>query len=443
MTAAANPIIGRLNELRSQAWLFLEHPTARVLRWLLLQDERKMIGAFVAVESEKNGQLPALILRSTLPFEDEALFGFALCEGLKEAYAARRDEMQRDGFRADWQPPTWSRPPTSAAAFVETCHSLLHHYADLMPAILMVMTPEKVSSGQAFERWLLQVARLAEPALRIAVVDDAGQPSFTALGKEEKLVLSVKADLDMPGALSEIAATAEDAEQPSGQFRQHFVALGNAAEKGDLAGMHRSADAARDIATAQDWLHLVVTIECARAAVLTGKGQLAEALEAYGRADQAAVLSMSRNEPAGPRLRLTVQMGMGSAWIAGADLRQAAQIYEGCVPLAEQAPDAMLKYESLRLAAWCHESSRAYARAWSCGLEALDAAAALEEPLRKSSTIPYLGECLLRLTTRWEYGRHAREIEQRIVGLVGRPDWRPEGNPTKDPKKGQTPAVRA
>jgi hypothetical protein len=69
---------------------------------------------------------------------------------------------------------------------------------------------------------------------------------------------------------------------------------------------------------------------------------------------------------------------------------------------------------------------------WSCGHAALDAGGQLDEGMRAASTLPFVGQGLLRLTQRWSHGSQVDAVRARMTALLG-PDWE-----TRAPQPAQT-----
>jgi hypothetical protein len=118
-------------------------------------------------------------------------------------------------------------------------------------------------------------------------------------------------------------------------------------------------------------------------------------------------------------------MGEGAALVAAERWPDAATVYERAVGLAEAAQDLTMTLEAWRMAAWCHEQAGADGEAWRCGQQALKAGEALPEAQRAQSTLPWVGELLLRLLERnYNDPRHAEQVQAQLVHLLG-PEWAP------------------
>ena len=77
--------------------------------------------------------------------------------------------------------------------------------------------------------------------------------------------------------------------------------------------------------------------------------------------------------------------------------------------------------ESWRMAAYCHEGVQQFDTSWRCGQRALEAAARLAPDARRTSTLPFVGQGLLRLLPPRDTER-AAAVRERMTALAG-PDW--------------------
>ncbi|MGD2067126.1 MAG: hypothetical protein PVI57_00470 [Gemmatimonadota bacterium] len=526
---AGNAIADRLDLLHDQWNEFATDADARLLRWLVREDEYRMIEAFVQTEQDEvAGDIPDLFLRFVAPFEDVDSYGAALRESLVEQYEVAREEIRAGqaeeeagagapgeageaegagegdagstvGAPVDDLELTWSAPPVddrhSLIAFLEASESLQAHHSDMMEKLALILTPETISDVGDWERWLKAFAERLPDTVRAAVVDSAEAPELDALAEAlPKRVMTVPADLDMPAAVAELARSGGTS-TPDGRFRVHFTAMLQSLGEGDFDGAHHHGAAAEAVATENGWKHLVGAVHMALAGGYLGAQRHDEAIrhyrqvdrvgaeieaeaeqgeeeeaparqaestggsvgaedgrgEEHGKAEEAdgdvgAADAGSAGEgetaqgpqPAtdaevspeeamveadvGPKLRMQAGMGAGAAFLMAGDFQNAAATYTATAPHARHADDTLMVLESWRMAGYCHERLGDTARAWECGLKALDAGEEMDESDRANSTLPHAGDGLMRLVE--HSPDHARIIDERLTALLGTPDWR-------------------
>jgi hypothetical protein len=234
----------------------------------------------------------------------------------------------------------------------------------------------------------------------------------------------------MPAALEELSQAGGNRDKPGGQFRQLFVKLTSALAAGDLASAASLGDSAIGIATAQRWYHLAVPVNFALGAAFSGAGRHQEAVVRY----QAAEVAAAQGETDGaeeaqavcPQLRLQARLGYGSALIGAGAWRLAAQLYEETAPLASAQGDARVTLDCYRLASFCHERNGTLDEAFRVGLLGMPVAREMDKETLQTSTFPYLGEGLMRLTESGARRGLGPRMEQEISEIAGTRDWRPK-----------------
>jgi hypothetical protein len=127
------------------------------------------------------------------------------------------------------------------------------------------------------------------------------------------------------------------------------------------------------------------------------------------------------NDPAAPKIILQSKLSEGAALVSDGKHPEAAKVYEESAALAEQQNDFLMGMESWRMASYCHEVSKQIEPGWRCGNKALDAAAKMDADLRASSTLPFVGQGMLRLAKGADE-EFAAQVRARMTELAG-PDW--------------------
>lgn len=420
------PIVRRLERLRTQWREFAEDPDARLLHWVLAQDEWPMLETFFQVEDHESGTTPDLFLRLTPPFEAPEEYGLALVESLSEQYASVRDELAAAGADASWSAPRPSRRRDGVDALHDAARSFHAHHQPLFRHLVLVLLPEGGMPAQAWARWVERaVQRAQEPNVRLVCLDTREDLKLAEVARRQaRHVRTQVAELDMGAALEEISTAAGRLDTPQGRYRHLYVRLGRALAAKDLGRAEQLAGEAVALAHQQQWGHLVVASWFALGAGFLAVGKPAEAIRTYLQAEEAALEAHARGEPTASALRLKVRLALGTACVSAAAYERGATVYEQTAPLAEQLQDTRMQLECWRMAAYCHERARAHDAAWQCGVKGLEVGQRMDDETRRSSTLGYLGEGLLRLTRTWKYREHGEAISRRLEKLLG-PHWRP------------------
>ncbi|EPX64762.1 hypothetical protein D187_000184 [Cystobacter fuscus DSM 2262] len=420
------PIQRRLERLRAQWREFAEDPEARLLHWVLAHDEWNLLETFFQVEDHESGVTPDLFLRLTAPFDEPERHGLDVVESLSEQYASIRGELAAAGADASWTAPAPTRGQDDVDAFLDAAASFHAHHQPLFRHLVLVLLPEGGMPAQAWEQWVERVVRRAhEPNVRLVCIDSREAPILTEVARTQAhRVRTCVADLDMGAALEEVSTAAGRLDTPYGRYRHLYVQLGRALAAKELGRAERLAGEAAALAHQQKWGHLLVASWFALGAGYLAMGKPVEAIRTYWQAEEAALEAQARGESSALALRLKVRLALGAALVSAAVYERGATVYEETAPLAEQLQDTRMLLECWRMAAYCHELARATDASWRCSIEGLKVAQRMDDETRRSSTLGYLGEGLLRLTRTWTYRDHGEAIARRMEKLLG-PRWRP------------------
>ncbi len=417
-----NAIERRIDEIAGLWNEFAADPAPRMLRWLCDADVARMVEVFLEVQNEEIGDLPDLFIRFDLPFESPKGHGLALLAALREKYDEVREALAEEGIASDWSCPVSRREESNIAAFVGACASLRGHYEAIMENLVIVLTPATVADLAEWRGWLLALARSDAPAtVRFMVIDDEEAPILDSICEAEpKRIVTVTPDLDMPGAMEELARSGGAG--PGAAFRRHFVALSNAAAAGDMARATRSGAAALSIASEHDWPQMQVVIHMALGGAFLSAGRTTESLTSYRAAQGVAASAAEEGDPPGTKLRFQGLLAEGAALVGDGRYAEAAVAYEAAAPMAAEQQDHLMAMEGWRMAAYSHEMAKQVEPAWRCGELALASAAHLDEAGRANSTLPYVGQGLLRLAHHRAFSSKADSVRRRMADLAG-PDW--------------------
>lgn len=425
--AAPNAIERRLDALADR-WLDFTAGPAVALRWATVPSSLSTVGAFVTVQVER-AVLGDWFVRAELPFEAGTPYGAALADFLaglvSDAEAGSSEDRTAAGEPDDGLVP-WAPPPVvgdDALGFAGVCASLAAHHAGLFAVLALVLAPASVGDDAALAAWVHRFVRAPlPPSVRLLLVDPDDAPRYAALAAAEPaLVCSEPVDLDMPAAIRELAAQGDPAD-PAVQVRQHVAALVEASGAGDRAGVARSAAAALAVAEAQAWPAQRTAVHMAVGSSDLGAEDAPAALVRFRAARGIAEAAEAGGEPWAPGLVLTARTAEATALLSAGRDAEAGVLYQSTAPLATAQGDHTLALESWRMAALCFERTGRPDYAWAASLRAAQAAEAMDADARRASTLPYVGQAMLRLAEMPGYRTHAPAVRERMASLLG-PDW--------------------
>jgi hypothetical protein len=412
-----NPIERRLDELGARWTAFTANPRARLLRWVAGREDVRMAHVFVEVQNEEIGEMPDLFIRLETAFGDPAAYPRALVAELRAQYDDTREGLAAEGIPAEWTPPDPPGPHPFAAA-VSSLHA---YHADLMEHLALVLAPESVSDLAAWQGWILRVLPHLPEGVRLLVIDSAEQPVLAALAEDRERVVSEDLSLDMDGAMQALAR-GSGGNEPGDQFRRAFVRVAQASGRGDMTSAARDGRAALTIAERMGWSDMQVAVHAALGAGYLASGRLDDALASYRRGRTVSEGALGRDEPGAAKLLVQARLSEAGALVSDGRHAEAAPVYAGTAPVAQQAEDALMTMESWRMAAVCHAQAGAPDEAWRCADAAVKVGEAMEPDDRAATTLPYAGALLLRLAD--ARGQDPAPVRKRMEALLG-PDWEP------------------
>jgi hypothetical protein len=419
-----NAVERRLDVLQAHWDHFAVLPDARLLIWQVDGDDAQMVEVFLEVQRHGAGEVPDLFIRLQVPFEQPGAYGRALVEEFSAQYEEARTGLAGDSVPTDWVCPGLRPGEDDVAAFVRCCASFRTHYKALAVTHLAVaLTPKQVNDAGGWREWLRRLVRAGLPKdVRVTALDSVAAPALAPLLEAEpQRVVAARPALDMPDAFLELVREAGGS-GPGHAFRRLFVALTAAGRKGNVAQAERTAKLALAVAGREGWPALQAAVHMALGGVLLGAARADAALASYRAAGAAATAAAARKDPAAPKLLVSARFAEGAALLPPGRFAEAAAVYEATAPVAAGQQNHLMTLEAWRMAAYCHEQAGAVESAWRCGEQALAAGARLDGEGRRNSTLPYVGQGLLRLTAQRPYRQRADEIHRRMGELLG-PHW--------------------
>jgi hypothetical protein len=424
-TPTNNPIAERVDRLHDQWTLFAKNGDARILRWVLEADEVAVLDGWLAKEAHPDAaETPDVFLMLDTPFTLPAQHGVALREAMRTSYDADKAALEQAGIKPEWQCPPYRQGMNDIAAFLEALESLRTAHGEGVQILAVSLRPLQIADPPAYLLWLQRLSQAAPPHFRFIVAEMRGTNAFAPLAQAEpKRVVTETADLDMPAALEQISAEAGNLDTPGGQFRHVYVQMGSAAKKGDLATADALGSAALAIAEQQGWTLLAGVIHFFMGSLLLQLGRNIDAYHRFVATDASGQKTEAAGDASGKKMRLQGRLAAGTALFQEKAYPQAARVYQETAPIAKAAEDKRAELDCWRLASYCYELAGDTRQAWAAGAQGLQTAATADEETRRTSTLPYLGEGMLRLTQDPHLG-DAASIDQRMHALLG-PNWRP------------------
>jgi tetratricopeptide (TPR) repeat protein len=422
----ANPITARLDQLQAHWRRFGDDDRAAVLRWVMADpQDLPLVQAFFDVEDSEAAVFPDLFLKLESPFDNRATYGRALALELTLRYRQMRPGLAEGGAVTGWGPPARAAELGDVGRLYQVAASFHAYHEPLFRRVALYLAPRQIADLHAWQGWLERaVVEHERPEVRLVVLDDGRAPLLATVGRSVPgRVRSEPVSLGLSRALEEISQQAGGLETFGGKFRHLYLQTGSAWGAGDPARAEELGAEALSLAELAAWPSLACAVHYLMGSGYLGQQQPVEAARRFQRAEQAAIDAQERGDPGARTLRLDARLALGAVLVSQNAFARAAHLYEETAPLAAQPDSAQLHIECWRMAGYAYERDGQMDKAWESLLKALAVGNVLDAEARRATTLPFVGEALLRLSRSGRYTGVRDVVEENLRWLLG-DDWR-------------------
>jgi tetratricopeptide (TPR) repeat protein len=417
-----NAIVKRQKQLTGQWSGFTDLPDARLCRWLINPDELSMLKAFYSLQISDGNDTGDFFIKLSAPFANQNTYAYDLQKEFLSMVKQIQEEIEEPEIKL-WKPLP-KKPSDSPLLHFLSMTDLFARCINLSEGYLVIyLQPQMITDNQSWLNWLMQVMQFGIPhKVRWMVMDDRRNPILNQVAKYfPKQTCSITPDLKMNAAINELASSG-DPKNPGVQFRMAFVHLTQAIGKQDMALVEKTAGKAFRIAEKNNWPHMKVAVNMAKAGAYLGKKEYKQAYQIYGEGYQYASKAFKEGDPASGKLAVTTLFSQGASMLCAKDYDLALKAYLDAVPYTLETKDFYNQMEAWRMAGHCYQQLKDDKRAWDAYWNALETGPKLEKEIRPSSTLPFIGQELLTLAGKVKKMDLYKLIQDRMVFLVGN-DW--------------------
>ncbi len=446
-----NALALKLDDLENRYMTFSHETDKPLLVWQTDPGDEDIVRVFVAYAQAASG-VDDILLDMAIPFEDEATYSESLTAELNRQYEADKAGMEEEELDTGWVCPEYRTEENDFQNMLRVLNDFYNYhfavYKDSIHHLALFLRPKTISDRTAFVRWVEKLLQQQIPSgLRFVLLDPIAAPLFGELIEEEKPKVHASVlRLDYPGMLEDLAHGEGKQDGPDAKFRVLFVKMSNLAEKQDVDGVEQTAVQALRIAESQNWYQMRVVVHMLRGANFMQVKQQDEALAAYKSALDIARESKAAGDPVGAKMEIQCLFATASVLVSKAAYTEACTPYKEAAVLAEAENDVFFSMEGWRMAGFCYEMDKQYDQAIETLGWALDAGEKLPEEERGRSTLPYVGDSLLRALKAAKKARgllgskkdlpDEEEIDRRMTELLG-DEW--QSSVVRDAEGGTSP----
>lgn len=429
--STANPIQRELEKLDEQWEDFLSSKLP-ILRWHFSPDDIELGLGFIKTKEQLDEKNPELFIHLHAEFISAETFSHTLAEemnsmieeGIADAFQEEEESQTPATTDHHWLKPDLRDSRTGYNALFRSCINALQAFEDYVHYIVIVITPATIKNPRQYTQWWNQCCEINlryqwPDNLKLVFFDTEKSSSLATLAQEKPQHLhSLDAPVDMNEAIKAVLKEADDG-SPTAAFRNITVDLQKAVGKQDKPALEKLATAAIALAQEHHWLDMWVVTLLTRAAGYLGFQAQDAALEDYRAAQLIAAQGEEENIPGCDKLRLQALICEGTCLFSAGRFEEAANAYARSAQLAETQQDLLMSLEGWRMTSFCMERASYTKVAWDYGMKALDAGSKMDEQQRAHSTLPFLGQALLRISPNGDIDHH---IKQRFDDLLGE-EW--------------------
>ncbi len=416
-----NAVSQRIDQLTLLWDKFIQKEKAKVCLWQIQSDERNLLEAFVELEMSQHGKTEEFFVRFETPFKNATQYTKDLIKELKSLVDETRTALEEEEIYIHWKPHKGKSILPKPSLFAEN----LQLFIQSIPTwgegkIVAYFVPSKIENENHFLHWIGQIIENEIPdKVRLMLVEDLNNLKFEDLLQVFPIEIdAIEPQLDTDSMLSQLASMGSP-QNPGVQFRKKYVAMMQAGKKGDLKLLNKLEKEALFLVKKQKWKHLEVFVHSLTGNILMSAKRFEQALKSFTNARKVAELGKAKILKS--LLPKTI-FAQSSIYVIQKKYYQAARLYEEASRAASADEDQLSEMEAWRMAAVCYESEQELPKAWKCNQNAIAIAEQMEPELVKSSTLPFVGEALLRLAEPMRLPQSKITTRQKMIELVG-PDW--------------------
>jgi tetratricopeptide (TPR) repeat protein len=424
----ANPVQQEMVKLDEQ-WEEFTSSKLPLFRWYFSTDDIQLGLGFIKVKEQLDEKNPELFIHLHGEFEEGDSFGRSLAEemnqmiadGISDAGIEEAEEKKSAATIHKWQSPSLDDCTNGFNCIFRSCKFALDAFGDYVHNIVLVITPSRIKNSAKYTQWWAKCCEIHSrynwpENLKLVFFDTDKNSALAVLARENQdHIYSADAPVDMNATIQAILDDVDDG-SPNAKFRQYTVDLQKAVGKQDKAAFEKLSAAAILIAEYHQWFDMWVVTLLTRAAGYLGLQDYDGALNDYRAAQLIAVQGEKKNVPGCNKLQLQAMICEGTCLFSAGRFEEATAAYVKGAQLAESQADLLLTLEGWRMASFCMERAKAPKIAWEHGIKALEAGDKMDEQGRENSTLPFLGQALLRISPSGEVSQH---IKQRFDKLLG------------------------
>lgn len=419
-----NAMQRELAKLEEQWQAFLGSDKA-ILHWKVKAIDQQLANTFIKLKEQFSEEDPQFLVQLSVPFSGAQTFGWELAKELNRLMFEAKSAVDEEGPQEDWRAPDLGQLRSGFHALFASCHAILDAFGDVLDNLVLAIVPPQVTTVEAYRQWWewackvkTQYADEWPDSLRFIVFDSTEQPFLQQTLQSHPQVMSLSATANMQAAVRDLAQAADDGTDGA-KVRVHLVAMNEAIADSDLGKLEDAAGQALPIAERNQWWDVWATLLMTRAGGCLNMQHFDKSLKDYRQAQQVASQGMGHQVPGCDKLLLQSMLCEGTSLFLADELEAATKAYSRTGEKAEELDDLWLAMEGWRMASFCAERLGEEKPAWQLASKAFALAKRMTPEQLEQSTVPFVGQALLRLSPNQQVKAEVQEVFAEWLGE----DW--------------------
>ena len=406
MKKQPNPFEKELEKLDEQWEAFIDSELP-IFHWMFTPEDSQLGLTFIKVKEQLDEKNPHLFIHLNSEFDSAENFGHQLAIEMNQLIEEGLTDEDEDASEDD-NPLQWCKPDLNACrsgfqALFRSCNAVIQAFGDYVHSVTLAITPTAIADTRTYVEWWGQCCDIHTEftwpkLLRLIVLDTHTESALTHLArKRAQHIHSAIAPVNMRDAMQAVLKAADDG-SPGAKLRQHMTDLQEAAGKQNRDALETHAVAALTVAQHQRWLDMWIAILLTRAAGYLNMQLFEEALQDYRAAQPIAQQGEEESIAGCGQLFVQAQVCEATCLFNMDRFEEAATVYDRAAQAAEQREDLFLGLDSWRMASFCMERKKDNTQAWRYAKNSLDVSRKMDAQQRSQSTLPFLGQAMIRLS---------------------------------------------
>lgn len=420
-----NPIAKEIERLHEhwQEFIASDKP---IFHCKLPPDSHQLVNTWIKLKESFDENNPDLFVHLAIPFSDEKQFAWDLADELNHLVKEGLDDsLPETGEDCQWQAPKGDAMRSGFEMLLASVQAVLKEFGDCLDTVTLAISPVPIKQEASYLTWWQWVATVHKDfddwpeQLKLLVFDQIRDPFLASVVSAfDSQFFSEVSPVNYTAALNKVLEENDDGSDGA-NIRKNIFTMQNAIAESDGKRLYDARKIALPIALENKWFDIATTINLTCAAGLMSWQHYDSALKELDNAQHNAREGVKEELAGCDKQLLMGLMNESTCRYLKNDLSTAAQRFEETAEYAKSLEDGWSELEAWRMGSFCYERAGQKREAWTLATRALELGRAMEPDERHQTTLPFVGQAMIRMSP----DKHVeRDVDQTMKELIGE-DW--------------------